>query len=100
MTLHWRSPSPPKLESRLVLHLSMFIRWLTSRVILDYQRMNRAGRIGYILIWISIIGMGHRLVMGTPPGAFGGIPASVLILGVVFRLLGWVLSLIYPPRRR
>jgi hypothetical protein len=77
----------------------MFIRWVISRGILEYQRMNRASRIGYILIWISIIGMGQRLLMGTPPGALGGIPEGVLYLGVIFRLLGWALNLIYPPRR-
>jgi hypothetical protein len=77
----------------------MGIRWLVSNLIFGYQRRNRAGRIGYVFSVIGILGMFQRVLMQTPPGAFGGIPAILFIVGVVFTLLGWILAFKYPQRR-
>ena len=77
----------------------MFIRWVVSGVILGFQRRNRAGRIGYCLCILSLFGMFQRILVQAPPGAFGGIPAIAFSIGVLFMLLGWILSLKYPQRR-
>ena len=75
------------------------IKWFISNLIFGYQRRNRAGRIGYVLSALGIFGMIQRFFMQTPPGAFGGIPAVLFIVGVVFTIIGWMLSIIYPQRR-
>jgi hypothetical protein len=75
------------------------IKWFISSLIYGYQRRNRAGRIGYIFSALGILGIVQRFFMQTPPGAFGGKPAILFIVGVVFTLIGWILSIIYPQRR-
>jgi hypothetical protein len=75
------------------------LKWFISSVVFGYQRRNRAGRIGYIFSVLGILGMIQRIFMGTPPGAFGGIPAILFVIGVVFTFIGWLLSIVYPQRR-
>ena len=75
------------------------LKWFISSFIEGYRRRNRAGRIGLILGWVGIFGMIQRFFAQTPPGSFGGIPAIVFIVGLVFTFIGWLLSIFYPQRR-
>jgi hypothetical protein len=77
----------------------MGIRWLISNIISSYQRRNRAGRIGFVFIIFGIAGMIQRIFLQSPPGAFGGIPATIFTIGLLFTFIGWLLSIIYPQRR-